>query len=156
MAHPDLPTPRPRAAAPAALHVPTNRGKKLVPRLSAAQPTEKSRLGRKIKPIQGNPTGAGGAFGRNDPEPRKSKRVQRKAPLTAVRATASAAPIAVFALTLGDAGCLWRGRGRFLAHPLVAYAGEEQDLRAVVIGNRTIGPFRGLEADEVVHGGAQD
>ena len=70
-----------------------------------------------------------------------------------MRAIASAASTAVFALTLGDAGCLWRRRGRVLAHPLVAHAGEEQDLRAVVIGNRTIGPFRGLEADEVVHGG---
>ena len=77
-------------------------------------------------------------------------------PLAAVRAIASAASTAVFALTLRDAGCLWRRPGRVLAHPLVAHAGEKQDLRAVVIGNWTIGPFRGLEVDELVHGGAQD
>jgi hypothetical protein len=74
-----------------------------------------------------------------------------------MRATASAASTAVFGLALGGAGRIGRRGAGFLARSLVAEdAGEEQDLRAVMIGNRTTGPSRGLEADEVVHGGAQD
>jgi hypothetical protein len=58
-------------------------------------------------------------------------------------------------LPLDDARGLRRRRTLILAYPLIAHPGEKEDLRAAVIGSRTPGRLRRLEADEVAHGSTQ-
>jgi hypothetical protein len=70
-------------------------------------------------------------------------------------ARAAAIASAAFALLPGDAWGRQRWRALILAHPLVAHAGEEKDLCAAVIGSRTAGRLRRLEADDIAHGSTQ-
>src|SRR5271166_5670516 len=70
--------------------------------------------------------------------------------LSPAGAIAVASP-AAFAVSLDAASCLRRRRARILAHPMITYAGKEQDLRAAVSRGRTTMTLRRPEADEVAH-----